>query len=63
MATYTYQCVKCDHEQDEKHGMNESPQIQCVKCGHSETKRIITTSQGFSLKGTGWYVTDFKGES
>jgi predicted nucleic acid-binding Zn ribbon protein len=34
----------------------------CPSCGKSSFKKQVTAA-GFQLKGTGWYVTDFRGGS
>lgn len=47
---YEYQCTKCDHVQDEIHGMNESPVIKCEKCSEV-MERCITGGSGFVFKG------------
>jgi putative FmdB family regulatory protein len=47
---YEYQCAKCQHVQDEIHGMNELPVVKCEKCGES-MKRCITGGAGFIFKG------------
>ena len=37
------------------------PQLtECPSCGKSTFKKQLTAA-GFQLKGTGWYVTDFRG--
>ena len=39
------------------------PQLtDCPSCGKSTFKKQLTAA-GFQLKGTGWYVTDFRGGS
>jgi len=39
------------------------PQLtDCPTCGKSSFKKQLTAA-GFQLKGTGWYVTDFRGGS
>lgn len=32
----------------------------CPECGHHTYQKQVTAA-GFQLKGTGWYVTDFRG--
>jgi predicted nucleic acid-binding Zn ribbon protein len=34
----------------------------CLSCGKPSFKKQLTAA-GFQLKGTGWYVTDFRGGS
>lgn len=40
--------------------MDESPMSECPKCQQSALEKKVSAA-GFQLKGTGWYVTDFKG--
>jgi predicted nucleic acid-binding Zn ribbon protein len=35
---------------------------QCPKCGADSFRKQVTAA-GFQLKGSGWYVTDFRGGS
>lgn len=37
----------------------DAPVKQCPEC-HKESVVRIVSPAGFQLKGTGWYVTDFK---
>lgn len=56
---YEYQCVKCEHVQEEMHGMKENPEVKCEECG-SESKRKITGGSGIIFKGGGWTTSDSK---
>ncbi len=59
MPIYEYQCNNCDHRLEEFQKISDSPLIDCPKCGKSSLEKVISSTQ-FQLKGTGWYVTDFK---
>ncbi len=37
------------------------PLPECSVCNDVQMQRLISAG-GFELKGTGWYVTDFKGK-
>ena len=39
--------------------MNDTPARHCPACSEESLIRLISAA-GFQLKGTGWYVTDFK---
>lgn len=58
MPIYEYRCPDCGHEFDKIQKMSD-PAPECPDCGHEEVvKKVSRTS--FQLKGTGWYVTDYK---
>ena len=59
MPIYEYECDNCHHQFDLMQKINEEPEKQCPKCLMNTAKRLISAA-GFQLKGTGWYVTDFK---
>jgi|Wag4MinimDraft_12_1082652.scaffolds.fasta_scaffold00013_8 putative FmdB family regulatory protein len=62
MPIYEYQCKKCSEVFELFESINSKNETRkCSKCG-SEAKRIISLSN-FQLKGTGWYVTDYKGKN
>ena len=41
MAYYDYQCCKCGHVQEERHGMTETPIITCQKCKKYTCRKMI----------------------
>jgi putative FmdB family regulatory protein len=59
MPTYSYLCSACGHKLDVVQRMSEDSLKDCPKCGQPELARQIS-AVGFALKGTGWYVTDFR---
>ncbi len=62
MPTYTYQCHSCGKIFEKEQKITEEPLKECPYCG-GQVKRLITGGMGFILKGTGWYVTDYKNKS
>jgi putative FmdB family regulatory protein len=56
---YAYRCSNCGHEQDVLQKMSDAPLTQCPSCGQSTYAKQVTAA-GFQLKGSGWYVTDFR---
>lgn len=60
MPIYAYRCTACGHEKEHLQKMSDAPLTDCPKCGAATYKKQLTAA-GFQLKGTGWYVTDFKG--
>ena len=59
MPIYAYRCSNCGHEQDVLQKMSDAPLTQCPACEQSTYVKQVTAA-GFQLKGSGWYVTDFK---
>lgn len=62
MPIYAYRCESCGFEKDALQKMSDAPLTQCPEC-QGETFRKQVTAAGFQLKGSGWYVTDFRGGS
>lgn len=62
MPIYAYRCSACGHAKDALQKMSDAPLTTCPACG-AETFSKQVTAAGFQLKGSGWYVTDFRGGS
>ncbi|GAB3625199.1 FmdB family transcriptional regulator [Pandoraea terrae] len=62
MPIYAYRCETCGFAKDVLQKMSDAPLSKCPECGQ-ETFRKQVTAAGFQLKGSGWYVTDFRGGS
>ena len=60
MPIYAYKCDSCGHAKDVLQKMSDPLLTDCPACGASTFKKQLTAA-GFQLKGSGWYVTDFKG--
>lgn len=60
MPIYAYKCESCGHRQDALQKMSDAPLAVCPACGASTYVKQLTAA-GFQLKGSGWYVTDFRG--
>ena len=59
MPTYAYLCAACGHKLEAVQKMSEDALKDCPHCGKPELARQIS-AVGFALKGSGWYVTDFR---
>lgn len=59
MPIYVYKCATCGHADDVMQKMSDDALTTCPKCG-AETYAKQLTAPGFALKGSGWYVTDFR---
>jgi putative FmdB family regulatory protein len=55
-----YKCSACGHGEDVLQKMSDPLLTVCPECGHHTYQKQVTAA-GFQLKGTGWYVTDFRG--
>lgn len=62
MPIYAYRCESCGHAMDVLRKVSDPALTTCPACG-AETLRKQVTAAGFQLKGSGWYVTDFRGDS
>ena len=60
MPIYAYKCESCGHAKDFLQKMSDPPLTDCPACGKSALVKQVTAA-GFQLKGSGWYVTDFRG--
>ena len=60
MPIYAYRCATCGHAKDVLQKLSDPLLTTCPACG-AEAFRKQLTAAGFQLKGSGWYVTDFKG--
>lgn len=62
MPIYAYKCGSCGHAKDVLQKVSDAPLTVCPSCGAEQFSKQITAA-GFQLKGSGWYVTDFRGGS
>ncbi len=61
MPIYAYKCESCGYAKDALQKLSDAPLTDCPQCGASSFKKQLTAA-GFQLKGSGWYVTDFRGD-
>ena len=59
MPIYAYRCATCGHAQDVLQKMSDPVLTVCPACGAATYVKQVTAA-GFQLKGSGWYVTDFR---
>lgn len=60
MPIYAYRCTECGFTKDVLQKISDAPLTTCLSCGKPAFQKQVTAA-GFQLKGTGWYVTDFRG--
>jgi putative FmdB family regulatory protein len=58
MPIYEYKCNKCGKEFEVLQKSFDVDEAPCEACGGTGKRFMSNTS--FVLKGTGWYVTDYK---
>jgi putative FmdB family regulatory protein len=58
MPIYEYECEGCGQKIEVFQKMGEPPLERCEACQGRLVKLISNCS--FQLKGTGWYLTDYK---
>jgi len=60
MPIYAYKCAECGHDHEALQKFSDAPLTDCPACGQPALAKQVTAA-GFQLKGSGWYVTDFRG--
>jgi len=58
MPIYEYECEECGQVEEAWQRFSDAPLTQCGHCAGSLHKLI--SQSAFHLKGSGWYVTDYK---
>lgn len=59
MPIYAYRCASCGHAKDVLQKLSDPQLSVCPACGKDTFAKQLTAA-GFQLKGSGWYVTDFR---
>ncbi|CAM5207464.1 zinc ribbon domain-containing protein [Oligella ureolytica] len=59
MPIYVYRCDNCGLEKELLQKMSDPPLKHCESCEQDTMVKQVTAA-GFELKGSGWYVTDFR---
>src|SRR5262245_30126268 len=59
MPIYEYRCGACGHELERLQKLSDPLLVVCPSCNAPALTKLLSKA-GFQLKGTGWYVTDFK---
>ncbi len=60
MPIYEYKCQKCGRQFEAFQGITD-PELKSCKFCKGKVHKMMSLSS-FSLKGSGWYVTDYKGK-
>jgi putative FmdB family regulatory protein len=59
MPIYEYACPDCGVQNEHMQKLADAKLSVCPKCGSTNYMKKISAA-GFALKGSGWYVTDFR---
>ncbi len=59
MPIYAYACAACGLRKDILQKLSEAVITTCPDCGKEAFSKQLT-APAFQLKGSGWYVTDFR---
>jgi len=59
MPIFAYRCDHCGFEKDVLQKRSDPLLTTCPSCGREAFARRLT-APAFQLKGSGWYVTDFR---
>ena len=59
MPIYEYECPKCGHRASFLEDRDAARRRKCPGCGRRTFARVVSAA-AFQLKGSGWYVTDFR---
>jgi putative FmdB family regulatory protein len=62
MPIYAYRCSSCGTSHDILQKISDAPLTVCPSCHEPALVKQVTAA-GFQLKGSGWYVTDFRDKS
>ncbi len=62
MPIYEYACDGCGHRFERLQSIRSEPVKVCPRCAAEQVRRLISASS-FHFKGSGWYVTDYKGKN
>jgi putative FmdB family regulatory protein len=62
MPIYAYRCEACGFAKDVLQKISDDTVTVCSSCGQDAFRKQVTAA-GFQLKGSGWYVTDFRNGS
>jgi putative FmdB family regulatory protein len=61
MPVYDYECSRCNKVHEVTQKFSDSPLVVCPdETCLGPVKKLLSLGTGFSLKGTGFYTTDYK---
>lgn len=63
MPIYEYRCGRCEQLSEFFLRISDPHPESCPRCGERDSLKKQISQTSFSLKGEGWYVTDYKKEA
>ncbi len=63
MPTYDYECDACGHKQEVFQNISDPLLEKCPKCKKKKFRRLFGAGGGVIFKGSGFYTTDYRGDS
>jgi putative FmdB family regulatory protein len=63
MPTYDYECDACGHKQEIFQNISEPVLEKCPKCKKKKFRRLFGAGAAVLFKGSGFYTTDYRGDS
>lgn len=60
MPIYEYECKFCSYRFQLLQKMSDPPPSVCPNCNREGGVKKLISQTSFELKGSGWYVTDYK---
>jgi putative FmdB family regulatory protein len=59
MPIYEYECNACGDRHEFIQKFSDAAKRKCPSCGKPRLRKLVSAA-AFHLKGSGWYVTDFR---
>jgi putative FmdB family regulatory protein len=63
MPTYDYECDACGHKQETFQNISDPILEKCPQCKKKKFRRLFGAGAGVIFKGSGFYTTDYRGDS
>lgn len=61
MPTYEYRCPGCGNDFEKFQRMSDPAVAPCPQC-NTDSQRRLSGGAGLLFKGSGFYITDYRGE-
>jgi len=61
LPTYEFECPECEYRFEQRRSFSDEGSVSCPKC-HCETRKVFSPVP-IIFKGSGFYVTDHRGNN